>query len=327
MKKPEVAVITRTKDRPLFLARAIISVQAQTMTDFIQIIVNDAGNRSAVEKVLKEHEKIIRSPIKVIHNKVSNGMEAATNKAINSVDSKYIAIHDDDDSWHPDFLLETTKHLESTGSMGVVAAADRILETIKDGKIHIIKKERWLPGVSEINLYKQCLDQYAITIAFVYQRSALETVGLYDESLPVAADWDFAIRFLLEYDIDFLEHEPALANYHHRPDIKGKNGNSVFASRDLHEYYYNVLRNKYLRHDIKKGRIGIGYIMNSLKYQRDISIEKQKQDEQQTVRIEGHINYVAQQINKHIDETAIRIINHNPIYRVAHKIRDKKNSE
>lgn len=206
----------------------------------------------------------------MIHNTVSKGMEAASNKAIKSVESTYIAIHDDDDTWAPDFLLETTKHLESTGSEGVVATTDRVIEKIEEGTIATISTERWLPDVDTISLYKQCRDNYATPITFLYRRRVLQTIGYYDEELPVAGDWDFGLRFLCTYDIDFLKTDHPLAFYHHRPDTSGVDTNSVFVDSGYrHRYHMNKLANKYLRTELAEGRLGIGYLMSMLADNRD----------------------------------------------------------
>lgn len=298
--KAAVAVITRTKNRPLFLARAIKSVQNQSMSDFIQVIINDGGEAKVVDDIIKKNT-ISQGRIKVIHNEKSSGMEAASNLAIKSVDSEYVAIHDDDDSWHPDFLKLTTEHLQTTGAMGVVAATDRIIEEVSGNSIKRLSRERWHPEMHEISLYKQCLNNYAATIAFIYRRAALKQVGYYDEALPVAADWDFALRFLMHFDIDFLDNEPALAFYHHRPTAKGDHGNSVFREGNPHRHYINILANKYLRQDIKAGKFGLGYMISSLHYEQEKARELEAYIDKSVVRLEGHVNYCTEQLERHVD--------------------------
>ena len=44
-----VAVVIRTKNRPLFLARALDSVLAQTYEDWVGIVVNDVGDVRPVD--------------------------------------------------------------------------------------------------------------------------------------------------------------------------------------------------------------------------------------------------------------------------------------
>lgn len=266
---PSVAVITRTKDRAILLDRAIKSVHNQSMRDFIHVIINDAGDQEVVDALVRKHSKIIDGRVKVIHNTTSNGMEAASNKAIKSVDSLFVAIHDDDDTWHPDFLEKTTELLSNTGGKGVVVTTDRVIEKIEGGKVLHISTDRWLPELRNISLYKQCRDNYATPITFLYRREVLDKIGYYDEGLPVAGDWDFALRFLMEYDIEFLKTPHALAFYHHRPSTTGVDANSVFQdSGAKHKFYMNLLANKYLRKELKTGRLGVGYLMSALTDQR-----------------------------------------------------------
>lgn len=258
----KVAVITRTKDRAILLERAIKSIHQQTMKDFIHVIINDAGDSSVVDELVDRYKDVIKGRIKVIHNVESHGMEAASNKAIKSVNSLYVAIHDDDDSWHPDFLKLTTQYMDSTAARGVVAITDRLEESIAGNGVQELRRERWMPHLRTLRLYDLCLANFAVPISFIYQRGVYDEIGYYDESLPVCGDWDFALRFMRLYDIDLLHTDYALAYYHHRPNTSGALGNSVFAGADKHEKYNTILANKYLREDVASGGLGLGYLFN-----------------------------------------------------------------
>ncbi len=265
----KVAIITRTKDRPLFLERAIKSVHAQTMKDFIHVIINDAGDPEPVDALVKKYEKQMEGRVKVIHNSESRGMEAASNKAIKSVESTYVAIHDDDDTWHPEFLQRTTEVLDRDQATGVVVRTDKIIEEVSpDGSAIIrLKHEAWMPDMKVINLYRQCIDNQMTPVTFIYRRSVFEAIGYYDEQLPVLGDWDFGIRVLQKYDIEFLDPGFALAFYHHRKFIAGSASNNSFGGGvEKHRYYSNKLMNKYLRQELNEGKLGVGYIMSKLKY-------------------------------------------------------------
>lgn len=308
-----VAIVTRTKDRGLLLERAILSVHQQTMQDFVHVIINDAGDPRIVEELVNKHKKLISGRVKIIHNTVSMGMEAASNKAIRSVDSFYVSIHDDDDSWHPDFLKETTNLMDTSGAKGVVVTTDKIDEEIVGSKVKKISQSRWLPSVRTVNLYKQCLDNYATPITFIYRREVFEEIGYYDESLPVAGDWDFALRFLMKFDIEFLVTEHALAYYHHRINATGVNQNSVFVNNGLlHEQKINMLANKYMRDDLESGSFGLGYIINSLRYAREREQLNQEiifqNVQENTVRVEGHINHTADILVDEIKQPLIKAI-------------------
>lgn len=272
---PKVAIITRTKDRSILLERAIKSVHQQRMQDFIHVIVNDGGNPKAVDDLVKKYEHLIKGRVKVIHNQVSGGMEAASNKAIKSVDSLYVAIHDDDDSWHPDFLMDTTTYLDTNASMGVVVTTDRIEEQIIGTGVQEVLRERWMPELRTLTLYRLAQDNFAVPISFIYRRDVFDEVGYYDADLPVCGDWDFALRFMRKYDIFLLQKPYALAYYHHRPKATGTFGNSVFAGADTHEAYRAILENKYLRDDLTQGGLGLGYLFNKRRVDRIEYMEMQ----------------------------------------------------
>ncbi len=262
-----VVVVTRTKDRPNLLKRALSSVHAQTYKDFVHVVINDGGEQSAVDNLVANMSKDERERIKVIHNVASSGMEAATNKAIKSVESKYVAIHDDDDTWHDEFLERTVKHLEAQDVMGVVVRTNKVIEEVlEDGSVKHHKTTHWMPHIKAINLYRQCIDNQTTPITFIYRREVFSEIGYYDEDLPVLGDWDFGIRFLQKYDIDYLDPGFALANYHHRKFVPGAEGNTSFAGNDKARYYTNYLLNKYLRQELAEGRLGVGYIMSKLRY-------------------------------------------------------------
>lgn len=295
--RPNFAIVTRTKNRNLLLKRALDSVAAQTYRDFIHVIINDGGDRQGVDKLVSGYDH----KIKLIHNSESKGLTGALNQGVRAVDSRYVSILDDDDSWHPDRLKYVDEHLEKTGSRGVVCVTDIVVETIQGNVVSELSRSRLFEGLTYISLYKQCIDNYMTNGCFTYLREVYEELGGYDEGLSVAEDWDFGIRFLLKYDIDYLLTEQALYFYHHRPDIKGDIGNSVFDRAEEHRKHVSILANHYLREDIKSGNFGIGYIMNSLLYRRENIVPyEEKRQLDHTIRIEGHMDKAAKTLQEEL---------------------------
>lgn len=262
----KIAIITRTKDRAAFLPRAIRSIAEQTFDDYVHVIVNDGGDRAAVEEIIEREGSETKSRIKLFHrSESSNAPDTIFNESIDRVNSEYVAILDDDDTWHEDFLLQTVECLDKDESIGgVVVRTDKVIEKLKSDSIEIITSERLLPDQQAISLYRQLIDNQLMTNAFVFRRTAYEAVGKYDESLPVVADWEFGIRFLQEYEVEFLDPGFSLANYHHR---QGAKDNSF--SNHSHRKYVTLVANRYLRKELKAGSFGVGYIMSDLKYRQD----------------------------------------------------------
>jgi len=107
-----VAVIVRTKNRPLLLARALDSVLSQTYRDFTIVVVNDAGDVAPVQEQIDAVADRADGRILLVDNAVSRGREAAMNIGLAASSSTYVVIHDDDDAWAPTFLERTASHLD-----------------------------------------------------------------------------------------------------------------------------------------------------------------------------------------------------------------------
>lgn len=267
----KVAIITRTKDRPVFLKRAINSIYNQTFTDFEHAIINDGGDKASVEGVISELTDDQKTKLNVYHRDIpSNAPDTIFNESIDKTSAEYIVIHDDDDSWHVDFLNQTVAYLDTHSDIaGVVVRTDKIIEEVLvDGTIRSLKTTPWMPDLKVVNLYRQCIDNQMTPIAFLFRRSAYEGVGKFNDTLPVVGDWEFGIRLLQKYDIDYLDPGHTLAYYHHRKPAKTKvSHNSSFTNHD-HRYYTNKVMNEYLRAELRDGRLGVGYIMSKLKYEQ-----------------------------------------------------------
>lgn len=258
----KVAIITRTKDRPLFLERAVASVASQTYTDFIHVIVNDGGDKESVDRIVST----IKHPVSVFYREVSSSApDTIFNESIDRETSEYFVIHDDDDTWHPDFLAQTVAKLDADSGLGaVVVRTDKVIEEVSGESIKQLKRSRWMDDLKVINLYRQCIDNQFTPIATLFRRSAYEGVGKFDNLLPVVGDWEFGVRLLQKYDAHFIDPGYALASYHHRNKVG--NSQDAVSSHDKHRYYTNLVMNKYLRQELSEGRLGVGYIMSQLKY-------------------------------------------------------------
>lgn len=264
----KVAIITRTKSRPVLLKRALQSVANQTYGEYVHIIVNDGGQKDDVEKLVARLPVSQQEKTQVFHrDESSNAPDTIFNESIDRIESEFFAIHDDDDTWHPEFLSHMIAKLDNNPTLGaVVARTDKIVEEIAGTTIRPIKTTHWMSDLKVINLYRQCIDNQFTPIATLFSRKAYEAVGKFDASLPVVGDWEFGIRLLQKYDADFVDPGYALAYYHHRKFKKGSEGNTSFAGNDKHRYYTNVVMNRYLRQELAGNYLGVGYIMSQLKY-------------------------------------------------------------
>ncbi|MEX0325649.1 MAG: glycosyltransferase [Puniceicoccaceae bacterium] len=246
---PKVCVITRTRNRPVLLKRAIESVLAQSMTDWQHVIVNDGGDVDELEALCRKYRKAYAGRLLILHEKHS-GMQQASNAAIERTDSIYMAIHDDDDSWHPDFLKRTTAFLNRKGArsdyQGVITHTLRVLESENaDGSFTESSREPYIP-LNEISLIRIGFENPFPPIAFVYRRAVYIAIGTYNPRWDIAADLDFNFRFLQQFNIGVIPKR--LAHYHWRkPGASTDNTNTVTTRQAKHARYLSELKNHYMR--------------------------------------------------------------------------------
>ena len=253
---PSAAIIMRTQDRPAMLDRAVQDVLAQTRQDWELVIVDDAGNREAVDEIAARHRAEAGGRIRVLHRRTSKGMEAASNHGLRETSAPAVVIHDDDDTWHPTFLQETLAHLAAHPEHEAVVVRTTVVherETptgfVEDGSFPY-----W-----EHLVGARLLDYLAINrsvpIAMLHRRRVHEAVGPYDESLPVVGDHAFHLELLRRYEIGFLDRP--LAQWRQRPTARGVASNSMFAAAQEHRHYDAELRERHLRGWVAENGLGL----------------------------------------------------------------------
>lgn len=268
MKHARVAVITRTKNRPLLLERALDSVLAQRYADWLHVVVNDGGDPDAVRRAIAPRQARYGERLTLIDNPNSVGMEAASNIGVRASSSEFLVIHDDDDSWHADFLARCVAFMDASDKPslgcdygGVVTHSVRVDEEMRTDGVRVVSSEPFNTWMSAVSLSRLAVGNTFPPISFVFRRDVLDKVGCFREDLPVLGDWDFHLRVCAEYEIGLIPE--ILANYHHRTSVQsGEYGNTVIAEERKHHVYDNLYRNELLRRDLREGKAGLGYLVN-----------------------------------------------------------------
>ncbi|KAF0095175.1 MAG: Glycosyl transferase family 2 [Puniceicoccaceae bacterium 5H] len=266
--KARVAIVTRTRDRLPLLRRCLASVLGQTFTDWRHVIVNDGGDPAALEAFLQPWRERYADRLQVLHHEHSQGMQQAANAALEASESAFVAIHDDDDAWHPDFLRDTVAYLEAKGAdspyQGVVVQTERVWEDLdEDGQATEISREPYQP-LKEVNLFRVGYENPFPPIAFLYRRAVLSETGPYRPEFDVAGDLDFNLRFLLHYEIGVLP--DVRAYYHWRRTAPDGLSNSVTAGQAHHAQKLNELKNHYLRSGRTPAEAALGLALEIAQY-------------------------------------------------------------
>ncbi|MHC6220044.1 glycosyltransferase family 2 protein [Arthrobacter sp. MMS24-S77] len=254
-----VAIVVRTKNRPVLLRRALEDIFDQAFEDVAVVVVNDGGDPVPVDALARTWEHLPVGKLTILHHETSKGMEAASNAGIQASASEFISIHDDDDRWHKDFLKKTVGFLEEhPNAQGVAVRTDIVYEEIRGG---VIVQTGSLPYERELNaitLTDMLRSNRIVPISILYRRAVHERVGNYNEALDAVGDWEFYLRFLSAFPIELLDGE-ALAFWCQRLTANGDMGNSVIAGADDHQKFDRYVRDAFLREEA--GKTGYGTLL------------------------------------------------------------------
>ena len=259
------AIITTHKRTPTVLKRAIESVLSQTYSHIEVIIVDDAPNYEQHNEITK----LVQSYGEKVSYYVSErtGACASRNLGINKAKGKYIALLDDDDEWLPEKLdiLLPLFH----GNVGLVYGA---FETISNGESinKVIEKKKYRGNVEEF-LFRKGNFIGGCSIP-VFLKTSIMEVGLFDESLPSAQDFDAWIRIAKKYEVEYTE-KPVVNYYVSGDAITSSSFNRVNGRLQILDKY-QVEYNKYP--DAKKIAVRnvIYYMIAAGKYKEAFDFNK-----------------------------------------------------
>ncbi len=185
---PMVSVIVPTYNRPASLVKTLKSVLNQTYQNFEIIVVNDAGtNVEDIVRKLNAKQSIVYSA-----HDTNKGLAATRNTGIKAAKGKYIAYLDDDDIYLPDHLGTLVKILESTDYKVAYTNAYRAhYEKVNEN--YAVTK-RTVPYSFDVDHNQLLVRNLVPVLCVMHEKSCLDEVGYFDESLPTHEDWDLWIR-------------------------------------------------------------------------------------------------------------------------------------
>jgi glycosyltransferase involved in cell wall biosynthesis len=186
---PRVSVIIPVYGTAPFVAEALDSVLSQTYTDYEIIVVNDGSPDS---KLLDEVLVPYLGRITCIVQE-NRGVSAARNAALKLARTQYAAILDSDDRWHPDYLASQIAILDADPTIDVVYP-----DAVRFGSASI-KPTRYseeYPLGGEVSFLRVLSRECQIYGGVTARRETLLRVGLYDEGLRYAQDFDLWLRVL-----------------------------------------------------------------------------------------------------------------------------------
>lgn len=270
----EVTIITRTLNRPVLLRRMLESVLAQSFSEWRLMILNSGDTRS-VEALLAEHSGRIGG--RVTHLPFVNpspGMRGIPlNEGVRRSKGRFITVLDDDDTWSPRFLqvmVGALNHKPHANVRGAVCRTSVIEEAPVASGLGSIRSYEMNDELCNVTLPALAVVNRFCIHSFVYERSALATVGMYPEDYPVLEDWHFNLRFVRHHEIVVVPE--VLANYHIRPaEAGGAGANSQVAEKPDHKFHEARLINEALREDLDTATPGLGQVLAQAVLARELN--------------------------------------------------------
>jgi glycosyltransferase involved in cell wall biosynthesis len=202
---PSVSVIIPAFNSVATIARAIDSVLSQKYPG-LEIVVADDGSTDTTREVAAACGSAVR-----VVSRQHAGPAAARNLGIRSSTGEYVAFLDSDDEWLPGRLSKCIEPMRREKSVGMTWC--RAIQKSPDGREGI--RNARSPSHNKLHrlLWPSPLQ---CTPATTCRRSALDRVGVFDESLKSREDKDLWIRIGEQFDSREIS-EP-LVVVHERPD-------------------------------------------------------------------------------------------------------------
>lgn len=239
-----VDIVVRTKDRPGFLARALDDVLAQSVEAWTVVLVNDGGHPDPVDVAVARRPEL-DGRVRVVHLPASLGRAGALDRGIDACRSSLLTWHDDDDTWHPDFLARTVSHLNTHDHVAVAVRTEIVWERLAGDQYVEMDREIFHPRMIEPTYFDQLRFNHIVPISVLYRRAMHDPVGPVDTRLRSVSDWDFYLRLWRAGEVGFIDE--VLAYWHQRPGESGPAGNSVIAEHDSHVLHDRRVRDHALR--------------------------------------------------------------------------------
>jgi glycosyltransferase involved in cell wall biosynthesis len=200
---PKVTVIIPAFNSAPFVGRAIHSVLQQTFQDLELIVVDDGSTDETSHEVKSFSDRRISYVFQP-----NQGPNAARNHGINRAKGELLAFLDSDDWWLPRKLEVQLSRLSSVLEAGLVYCST--LKVDEEGRLLKFRPallEGWvLPRLIMSN-------HIAAPSSVLIPRRVLDEVGLFDEQLWRAEDWEMWLRIAAAFPLAAVKDPLACITY------------------------------------------------------------------------------------------------------------------
>ncbi|MGA2465064.1 MAG: glycosyltransferase [Thermodesulfobacteriota bacterium] len=205
MKNPKVSVVIPAYNHEKYVGEAIQSVLDQTFQDLELIIINDGSTDNTETEILKFKDERIR-----YFSQENRGLSATLNRGIELARGEYFNFLPSDDAFYPEKFEIQLKSFEGdkgdTG-LGLVFAYPQLVDA-KGREITDDPAAQWaiVPYETKEEIFPALFERNFLSApAALIKMDCLKKVGIFDESLKYAQDYDMWMRVLKYFDIRLLK--------------------------------------------------------------------------------------------------------------------------
>jgi glycosyltransferase involved in cell wall biosynthesis len=189
---PTVSVVIASYNRASLLKEAIDSVLTQDFDDFELIVVDD-GSTDDTPELLRSYANIC------VVRQDRRGVSAARNAGVRRASGEFLAFLDSDDLWLAEKLSAQIAFFK-THPRAVICQTEEIW--IRRGvRVNPRRRHRKYSGMIFERSVELCLVSPS---AVMLERSLLDKVGRFDESLPACEDYDLWLRIACRFPIHLI---------------------------------------------------------------------------------------------------------------------------
>jgi len=198
--KPKVSVIVPTFNSVKYIGKCVDSILSQDYGN-IEIVIVDDGSVDNTEEFIKNEYRNSTS-IKYIYKK-NGGVSSARNVGINFCEGELIAFLDADDVYVESKISCQVRHFAENVECMMVYSDMFIFD--ERSLIHSSYHDKIGVNCPSGFIFNDLLLHHLVwTGTVMLKKSVLDDVGLFDESLKTAEDYDLWLRIAAKHRVDYI---------------------------------------------------------------------------------------------------------------------------
>jgi glycosyltransferase involved in cell wall biosynthesis len=193
-KLPLISIVLPTYNGERYIRQSIESIFQQTERNWELIIVDDCSTEGTTSIIHEYQKKDHR--IKVITNGKNEGLPRALNIGFQNVLGEYFTWTSDDNLYKPEALYVMSEYLLHNADIDLVFCDSDVVNE----NLELIRDKKYVTDNRVLNLVN-CNN---IGACFMYKKTIADSIGIYDENMFCAEDYDYWCRIAIAGKINFL---------------------------------------------------------------------------------------------------------------------------